>query len=71
MIQGDADGTVDWRYNMGFVRALFPGSRVEYLPGAGHQLANESASYRSTYLAFVVAWLAQSGIAIDDPSVNA
>jgi alpha-beta hydrolase superfamily lysophospholipase len=71
VIQGDADGTVDWRYNMGFVRALFPGSRVEYLPGAGHQLANESASYRSTYLAFVVAWLAQSGIALDDPSGNA
>jgi lysophospholipase len=68
VIQGDADGTVDWRYNMDFVCALFPGSRVEYLPGAGHQLANESASYRQTYLAFVVAWLAHSGIALDDAS---
>jgi lysophospholipase len=66
VIQGDADGTVDWRYNMGFVSALFPGSRVEYLPGAGHQLANESTSYRRTYLAMVFAWLAQSGIALDD-----
>jgi hypothetical protein len=24
VIQGDADATVDWRYNVGFVSALFP-----------------------------------------------
>jgi alpha-beta hydrolase superfamily lysophospholipase len=66
VIQGDADATVDWRYNVGFVSALFPGSRVEYLPGAGHQLANESESYRRAYLASVVAWLGQCGIALDD-----
>lgn len=66
VIQGDADGTVDWRYNIDFVRALFPGSHVEYLPGAGHQLANEAESYRRTYLALVVDWLAQRGIALND-----
>jgi len=66
VIQGDADATVDWRYNVGFVSALFPGSRVEYLQGAGHQLANEAESYRRIYLASVVAWLAQCGIALDD-----
>ena len=66
VIQGDADATVDWRYNVGFVSALFPGSRVEYLHGAGHQLANEAESYRRTYLASVVAWLAECGIALDD-----
>jgi len=66
IIQGDADATVDWRYNVGFVSALFPGSRVEYLTGAGHQLANEAESYRRIYLASVVAWLAQCGIALDD-----
>jgi alpha-beta hydrolase superfamily lysophospholipase len=66
VIQGDADATVDWRYNAAFVSALFPGSRVEYLPGAGHQLANESESYRRTYLALVIAWLAQRGVALED-----
>jgi lysophospholipase len=71
VIQGEADGTVDWRYNVGFVSELFPGSRVEYLPGAGHQLANESESYRRTYLATVVSWLAQCGIALDKPSGSA
>lgn len=70
VIQGDADATVDWRYNVAFVSALFPGSRVEYLPGAGHQLANESESYRRTYLALVVGWLAQCGIALEDTASN-
>lgn len=68
LIQGDADATVDWRYNVGFVSALFPGSRVEYLPGAGHQLANEAESYRRAYLALVVTWLGQCGIALEDSS---
>lgn len=64
VVQGDADGTVDWRYNVGFVCDLFPGSRVEYLHGAGHQLANETADFRRDYLAHVVIWLAQFGIAL-------
>jgi lysophospholipase len=66
VIQGDADATVDWRYNVGFVSALFPGSRVEYLHGAGHQLANEAESYRGAYLALVVTWLGHCGIALED-----
>lgn len=57
MIQGDADQTVDWRYNLGIVGTLFPGSRIEMLPGAGHQLANESGLIRKRYLAVVDAWL--------------
>ncbi len=66
VIQGDADATVDWRYNVSFVSALFPGSRVEYLPGAGHQLANESETYRGAYLALAVTWLGQCGIALEE-----
>ena len=50
ILQGDEDGTVDWRYNVPFVSRLFPGSHVEYLPGAGHQLANESAKIRDKYM---------------------
>jgi alpha-beta hydrolase superfamily lysophospholipase len=62
IIQGDADATVDWRYNVGFVQQLFPGSEVRYLCGAGHQLANESESYLCEYLAAVEGWLARHGI---------
>jgi lysophospholipase len=57
IIQGEADKTVAWRYNLKIINKLFPGSRVEYLPGAGHQLANESAAIRERYLAVVESWL--------------
>ncbi len=46
VIQGDADQTVDWRYNCRRIEALFAGTRIEYLPGGRHHLANESEDYR-------------------------
>ncbi|MEZ5502102.1 MAG: alpha/beta hydrolase [Halioglobus sp.] len=64
IIQGDADGTVDWRFNVGFVCKLFPDSRVEYIHGAGHQLANEASDNRRDYLGRVTVWLAGRGIAL-------
>lgn len=68
IIQGDEDGTVDWRYNVGVVRKLFPSSRVEYLSGAGHHLANEIEGYRGEYLGHTVAWLSEYGIELVDTS---
>jgi len=62
VLQGDNDHTVDWRYNLPVIQALFPDSEVEYLPGAGHQLANESAACRARYLARVSDYLAARGI---------
>jgi alpha-beta hydrolase superfamily lysophospholipase len=53
VLQGDADRTVDWRYNMPRILELFPGAQIEYLPGAGHQLANETAEIRRLYLGSV------------------
>ncbi|MEH6580730.1 MAG: alpha/beta hydrolase [Halioglobus sp.] len=50
VLQGDADGTVAWRYNMKKLVKLFPGTDIEYLPGAGHHLANETAEIRRLYL---------------------
>ncbi len=57
VIQGQQDHTVAWRYNMKHIGSLFPGSHIEYLPDAGHQLANESASIREQYLQRVSAYL--------------
>jgi alpha-beta hydrolase superfamily lysophospholipase len=68
VIQGDADATVDWRYNVGVIQKLFPGSPVEYLHGAGHQLANESAAFRRDYLVCVERWLEQRGVMLADVS---
>ena len=64
IIQGDADTTVDWRYNVGVLQTMFPGSEVEYLRGAGHHLANESAAIRRDYLDRVERWLEQCGITL-------
>lgn len=60
IVQGDADQTVDWRYNIDFYRRLFPGSEVKLVPGAGHQLANESPELRGAYLEAVGAWVSAS-----------
>lgn len=64
VIQGDADKTVAWRYNLKIIDKLFPGSEVQYIPGAGHQLANESAAIRVSYLDRVEPWLAGRGLAL-------
>lgn len=58
VLQGDRDDTVDWRYNMVAIARLFPGSRIEYLEGAGHHLANESEALRRRYLDLVDAYVA-------------
>jgi RNA polymerase nonessential primary-like sigma factor len=57
LIQGDADMTVDWRYNLPRYGKLFPGLRIELVHGAGHQLANESLALRERYLRAVDRYL--------------
>jgi len=57
LVQGDADTTVDWRYNLPRYGKLFPGLRIELVHGAGHQLANESAVLRERYLTVVDRYL--------------
>ncbi len=64
VIQGAEDRTVDWKYNLKFIDHLFPGSRVEYLAGAGHQLANESAELRERYYRVIDQYL---GFDIESP----
>lgn len=49
VVQGRKDGTVDWQYNMDAIARLYPGTRIHYLPDAGHQLANESSAIREQY----------------------
>jgi alpha-beta hydrolase superfamily lysophospholipase len=57
VLQGDRDTTVDWRYNIAHIGDLFPGSRIELLAGAGHQLANEAATLREHYLSITDEYL--------------
>lgn len=46
VIQGQADRTVDWRYNMKVIERLFQ-PRVFYIPEARHHLVNESPAIRA------------------------
>jgi len=52
-IQGDRDVTVDWQFNLAAVRARVPQLEVDLLPGAFHNLVNESDEYRLPVLARV------------------
>ncbi|ACE82899.1 alpha/beta hydrolase [Cellvibrio japonicus] len=46
VVQGTADGTVAWRYNLRQIRRKLPHARVALIEGAGHQLVNERDDYR-------------------------
>ena len=64
VVQGDADRTADWQYNVQAYCRLFPGSRVQMLAGAGHQLANESQDIRREYLSVVSAEAGAAGVPV-------
>lgn len=46
IIQGDHDQTVDWRYNVPFLKEKFPQHTVTMIAGGQHHLVNESATLR-------------------------
>ena len=45
-IQGVADETVEWRYNLGVIGRLYPGLKIHLLEKARHHLVNEEAALR-------------------------
>ncbi len=51
VLQGDADGTVDWRRNLVHIAKAFPNSRIETLAGARHHLVNEHQPLRDKIVA--------------------
>jgi alpha-beta hydrolase superfamily lysophospholipase len=46
IVQGTADMTVEWRYNVPLLQQKLPAAKLVYIQGAGHQLVNESPEYR-------------------------
>jgi len=46
VLQGDADETVEWRYNLPRIKQKFPNAKVVFVSGAHHHLAKESEAYR-------------------------
>ena len=48
IIQGRNDQTVDWPYNITVIKKKFPEAAVFYVNEAGHQLVNETESFRQS-----------------------
>lgn len=46
VVQGDEDGTIDWRHNLAVIREKFPAATIRMVPHGRHQLVNESPEYR-------------------------
>lgn len=53
VVQGDEDGTVDWRHNLGVIREKFPRADIHVIPGGRHQLANEAPAWRDRVFALI------------------
>ncbi len=57
VLQGDNDGTVDWRRNLPVLRERFPRARIDILPTGRHHLVNESTEVREDMLARIATYL--------------
>jgi alpha-beta hydrolase superfamily lysophospholipase len=53
IVQGEADMTVDWSYNLRVLKDKFNAPRILQLPDARHHLANELPEYRQRYWDFL------------------
>ncbi|WP_171038073.1 alpha/beta hydrolase [Aquibacillus sediminis] len=53
IIQGTADDTVDWKYNVSFLTKKFPDSKVVYIEQGRHALFNESKPIRNQVCGYI------------------
>ncbi|UVK82898.1 alpha/beta hydrolase [Pseudomonas sichuanensis] len=53
IVQGEADATVDWPYNLKVLKAKFAEPQILMLPEARHHLANELPGIRRRYFDFI------------------
>lgn len=53
IVQGAADTTVDWQYNLNILTEKFSEPRILVLPEARHHLVNEQQSIREQYFKFI------------------
>lgn len=53
IIQGDADGTVDWKHNLNVIEDKFRQPQILRIAGARHHLVNEQESIRRRYFNYL------------------
>lgn len=61
VIQGTADTTVDWKYNIEFIREKLPAAKIVLIEEARHQLFNESRDLRVRLFGEMATFLSDSG----------
>lgn len=59
IIQGTNDSTVHWKYNLPSLAEKIPKAQICKIPGAGHQLMNESIKLRQKVFDEIAAYLDQ------------
>jgi len=57
VIQGDKDGTVDWKYNLDLIGKKFPKAEIKMIPGANHELFNEAIEHKQQALQMIQGYL--------------
>lgn len=62
IIQGDADTTVDFQYNLRVIAAKFPCTRVAIIHEGRHQLVNESQHFREQVFSEIATWLSADAV---------
>lgn len=64
IVQGTADGVVDWRYNMQFYRKKVPGVTIHLVENGRHQLLNETEKYMGECAEVIEGVLGRAGPAM-------
>ena len=59
VLQGDKDGTVDWKYNLKRVEQKNPHADINMIAGANHELFNESPQYKQQALNLIKKYFRQ------------
>jgi alpha-beta hydrolase superfamily lysophospholipase len=59
VIQGTSDTTVDWKFNIEFIREKFSNAQITIIEGARHELFNESAEIRKQIFSKISSYLAE------------
>lgn len=54
VIQGQRDSTIDWKYNLKYIRSRFTNAQIYMLAGAKHELLNETAELREDVLGGII-----------------
>ena len=57
ILQGTNDKTVDWEFNIKFIKNKFSSVEVSLIENAHHELFNESANIRKEVFSQILAWL--------------